>query len=200
MNYETLLTFCGTETDPREYIRAPWHMDGKTYATNGHILVEIEGTAYAAGPASPFIPADRTRRMLAELPKTGYEPLIFNSTFELLDCPHCEGSGNIRECPSCNGDGAFKHFGDDYECKKCDGTGERPAKHSDINLPRCPACQGSGKNRESKTIQVGNARFQAHYLQMIANLPGQKFSPAGRNDPAGFIFNGGRGALMPRKW
>lgn len=42
----------------------------------------------------------------------------------------------IEECPACDGDGKFEHYGDYYDCKNCDETGEiKTGRFEDVSNP-----------------------------------------------------------------
>lgn len=186
-----LQPFCASQKDGRAYLQKPFHLDGKTYATNGHILVEVDGVEHAAAAEDESV-IDKVRSLLSQLPNSEYQPLPAGlPAVEPEACKVCGGEGDRRACPSCNGYGVFKHHGHDYDCTPCDGDGHVKAA--------CHYCNANGRV-DSAPIRIGRMLFTGSYLAMIASLPNAKISTAGTVDFAGFTFQGGRGALMPRRY
>ncbi|MEN2425962.1 hypothetical protein AA0N74_07970 [Chromobacterium vaccinii] len=194
MEIINLQQFCASQKDDRAYLQKPFHLDGKTYATNGNILVEVDGVEHAAAAADESV-IDTLRSLLSHLPNSEYQPLPAGlpavESEEYKECKVCGGEGDRRMCPSCNGHGVFKHHGHDYDCTPCDGVGHTKAA--------CHYCNATGRV-DSAPIRIGRMRFAGSYLAMIASLPNAKISTAGTFNIAGFTFQGGRGALMPRRY
>ncbi|AXE37155.1 hypothetical protein [Chromobacterium phragmitis] len=191
MEIINLQQFCASQKDDRAYLQKPFHLDGKTYATNGHILVEVNGVEHAAAAADESV-IDMLRSILSHLPDKEYQPLPPGlPAVERVECKACGGKGDRRACPSCNGHGVFKHHGYDYACTPCDGVGHIKSA--------CHYCNAIG-SVDGAPVRIGRLLFNGRYVAMIASLPNAKISTASTFDVAGFTFQGGRGALMPRRY
>ncbi|MBN3003386.1 hypothetical protein JW897_06500 [Chromobacterium alkanivorans] len=184
-----LQPFCASQNDFRDWMRTPFRMNGKSYASNGHILIETEGGDH---PDIPAIMIQRITDILASLPTAGYQALPVIPAPKFRPCRTCTGRGDKPTCPACVGHGKFKHYDDWYDCKPCDGKGH-------FNDP-CQDCNATGQIDTSRPVRVGIARFQRNYLSLIAQLPTPLLATGSMpDDIAGFTFHGGRGALMPLK-
>jgi len=76
-------------------------------------------------------------------------------------------------------------------CPVCGGTGIEEGE-------TCHACGGYGE--AIKRIAVGDTGFCIRYMRLLSSLPGVRLSPNGMS-PCPFIFEGGRGVVMPmRNW
>lgn len=189
--------FCGVE-DFREYLNAPWRRDGKLYATNGHVMVEIADDGREA-PAY-----DKHPNCLALFAK--HAPGEFRAIPHLakaVACRVCEGRGMVyREmCPDCDGKGEFMHGMYDYSCQRCDGEGYFAfAKVPAGEKPqRCVACDGFGEEagRELGT-KVGDMTFATRLLRALTSLPGVEVAVCTtEKHPLWVRFDGGRGLVMP---
>ncbi|WP_139791193.1 hypothetical protein [Chromobacterium violaceum] len=182
-----LRPFCASEHDSRAWLRHPFTLNGKTCASNGHILIEMD----IAGdyPEVPSKNASNVAASLGRIPAAGFQPLPTMPEPEFVACPSCEGRGHGKRCKSCEGAGEFQHHGHSYSCKACDGEGS-------FNAP-CYQCNATGKKEISIPMQIGEAVFALRYLSLIATLPCVEFATTRANDIAGFKFQGGRGVLMP---
>lgn len=192
-----LTRFTGVE-DFREYLNAPWRRDGKLYATNGHIMVEIHDDGRD-------VPAfDKHPNCLAIFEK--HRPCEFVSIPEIavaVPCNVCEGKGMYyREmCPDCDGEGEFKHGLYEYNCKRCDCEGyfafaKVPAGEKAM---RCVACDGFGEevSKELGTV-VGTLRIANRLLRAASSLPNVQVAMTDNEKPGLFLrFDGGRGFVAP---
>lgn len=93
--------------------------------------------------------------------KLGFEEAVFGTEKQVeietfVDCSHCEGSGaepGTREtiCPACQGSGQVVQsqgfFRISTSCARCQGTGK-------VLVSPCRECQGQGRVRRKKTVQV----------------------------------------------
>ncbi|MCD0492296.1 hypothetical protein LQD23_08300 [Chromobacterium violaceum] len=182
-----LQQFCASEHDRRTWLRTPFNVGGKTGASNGLIMIELDAVGDHPSPPSDFNMA----KVLDSTPTAGYEPLPALPAPVLVPCRKCGGHGHGRKCESCDGDGEFEHHDHHYECKACDGEGELAGE--------CPDCRGTGKRETSNLVQINDAFFNLRYLSLVAALPGSEIATAGPSGIAGFRFIGGRGALMPTR-
>ncbi|MEN7429198.1 hypothetical protein VA599_00485 [Chromobacterium sp. TRC.1.1.SA] len=182
-----LQQFCASKHDSRAWLHTPFTVGGKTGASNGHIMIELDAAGDHPAPPANFNMA----QVLDRIPTAGYRPLPALPSPVFITCRTCRGQGHGRECASCDGEGEFEHHGHDYECKACDGEGELAGE--------CPDCNGTGQREASIPVKIGEAFFQLRYLSLIAALPDAEIATAGPSGIAGFRFNGGRGALMPTR-
>lgn len=192
------LTEFSSNTNTDDLCAAPFQHAGRAYATNRHICIELQD----ADPTLRTIA--RKFDAIANLLKTheagfeiaGFKPL--EGIPEKIDCRSCNGTGTALECRHCEGDGYIRDKDD--PCEHCDGVGETQKEKDEypLGLIPCWFCDGNGE--EEQAIDIGHGRFNAHYLRLIASLPNASFAPNPINPAAGaalFVFDGGRGALMP---
>lgn len=189
-----------SKTNTDDLCAAPFPHAGRAYATNRHICIELQD----ADPTLRTIA--RKFDAIANLLET-HEAIFQTAEFkpleaipEKISCPFCDGSGTALECRNCEGDGYIRH---EYDpCENCNGTGETQNEKDEypLGLIPCWFCNGSGEERQATDIGLGS--FDARYLRLIASLPNARFTPNPINPEAGvalFIFDGGRGALMPMR-
>ncbi|MDH0342870.1 hypothetical protein [Chromobacterium haemolyticum] len=182
-----LQLFCASPNDRRAWMCAPFQINGKTYASNGRILVETDGGDHPGAPTEKVQPI---LDVLDRIPAEGYQALPPITAPKLAPCRVCDGRGDRQTCQSCGGLGVFEHYGKGYACKCCDS-------HGHFDGP-CHYCNATGQIDTSTPVQIGGAHYMRSYLYLIAQLPTPLFAPSARPDGiAGFTFQGGRGALMP---
>jgi hypothetical protein len=189
--------FCAV-SDVRSYLTKPWRCAEGVAASNGHILVLVpdDGGDYAAEPESM---AGKIAQFETDYPG-GAEWLDAASLAipEGKKCWDCGGSGHVyeRECDECDGDGEFEHGSHTYECKECDGSGSITSKRAfaDAEKQACYRCNGTG--HEFLAAPIGNTFAQSRYITLLATLPNCRVAPDG-NKAMPFVFDGGRGWLMP---
>ena len=122
---------CGRST-----LLRPWIDGGHAYATNGHWCVRLSIEALAPDerealpqrtPEHVDIAAIYAKHANAWAWADASDPL------PAIDapptCDSCEGKGRrpMLKCPACDEWGVFFHFGDEYDCKNCDGDVYVPA-------------------------------------------------------------------------
>lgn len=182
-----LQQFCASPNDLRAWMSAPFQINGKTYASNGRILVETEDGDH---PGAPTEKVQRILDVMARIPGDGYQALPAIPAAKLTPCRMCDGRGDRQTCQSCAGQGVFDHYDHNYACKCCDGHGHFGGA--------CHYCNATGQIDTSTPVQIGGGHYMRSHLSLIAQLPAPLFAP-GRSPSAiaGFTFNGGRGALMP---
>ena len=170
MTIEELQKFCADDGF-RPSINKPWTRDGKTYATNGHILIAI--------PAVQGVPenvlAPNAEAVLVKVPAPENWFLIPH------DIPEPQTSTEKVPCDRCSGTG-------EIECRECGSTLE------------CPECGGNGKLEPITPFilhEIGGVSFDAKCLHLLKNLPGVEIGPNGEGKVARIRFEGGEGLLMP---
>jgi hypothetical protein len=113
MTPQLLKHFCAPSDEPREWIRAPFALDGELWATDGRVLVHCYQPAEPGTPEAPesaqkaireYIMVDKVKGNGLALPK-------------LNPCPVCNGSAELP-CPTCGKNG---------ECAACFGSGKLAA-------------------------------------------------------------------------
>lgn len=178
----------------------PWSLGEHTYATNGHILIQV--------PRRPDIPErddapciDKVMDSLCSGPAWTIPPV----TPKYRQCGTCEGTGLITTCPECNGVGnvllSNKYHSYDITCESCDGEGCIPAPKDSSEQQECIDCGGAKKWPVEEPVKVGDTCvFNAHYLQLITDeCPNARICTKGELEPATVIFDGSIAVLMPMK-
>lgn len=189
--------FCSL-ADTREYLLKPWRCEQGIAASNGHVLVLVsdDGGEYQPEPES-------FKGKIAEFETkfTGGPEWIDVVSIQLGDsgiCKYCRGRGcnYVVECDECDGDGDFIHGSHTYDCKECDGDGTILCSKDSDGAKRvsCFNCDATG--RGFQPVQVGNSFAQGRYLEKLAKLPNCQIAPDG-DKAMPFVFDGGRGWLMP---
>ena len=197
MNTIDLQQFCAYTTELRSHLYAPNQHSGWLIATNGHICVRVPDLTATQPSSLPHCTSitkmfDEAHKVMRPLPD--FEPGV--------PCVVCDGEGQFKqsECNACEGEGSFTHYGEDYDCKSCNGDGW--LRDDLCGTPRsCQSCYGHGvKGR--KTLIYG-ATFDVSYLTKIKALPGIQVAVAERQPdiypPMYFTFDGGEGLLMPMR-
>ena len=100
-----LKPFCAV-SDIRRYMLAPFVVDGQTVATNGQIMIRVQGVDPAANQDAPIA---QSVRALFEKAYTDFVPLP--PLPEAQKCRLCKGAGFIEDadCEDCNGNGWRAH-------------------------------------------------------------------------------------------
>jgi hypothetical protein len=198
LTLEYMQKFCEPDHYTGFYLR-PVPLNGKTIASNGHILVCVDADLGAE-------PYDNLPASMAAM----VDPGNFVSGFVPLDivladqpaCSTCLGFGKTPKkltdkCPDCEGTGEHYIGSHYYECKECDGEGEVGSGVLSAETEPCEACKATGRQY---TIQRIDARsFNVEYLRMILELPSIEYQPDHDNSDSTmrFRFDGGVGVLMP---
>lgn len=202
-----LKPFCGRD-DPREYLNQPWHENGATFATNGHIAIMLDGAPDPSLPPADPVMAGRIPKLLAQVAANQQEIAIVLPEEPAETCYRCRGMGfaTSKQCEECDGDGWFEHGSHNYDCKECDGSGEDvvPASQNSPGAMECERCDGEGKlfSRYVDLRADGTTyKFQEGYLRLISALPSPRLIvSADHAGAARFEFTGGRGVLMPCRY
>ncbi|WP_291384992.1 MULTISPECIES: hypothetical protein [Achromobacter] len=197
-----LKPFCGRD-DPREFLNHPWQEDGATYASNGHIGIQVD-VVQPDAPAVSATMAGRIQKLLAEARANTIPLDIKFPDVAPKPCPRCEGRGFVIavECDECEGDGWFEHGSHNYDCKECNASGEivQPAGRADPKAEECWSCDGNGTVSTHVHLHANGITygFQEKYLRRIATLPAVRLFVSSDNSAAArFDFEGGSGVLMP---
>lgn len=144
----------------REGIKQPFAVDDYTVATDGCVLLAVQGVSAGARAATeaqaafmrdwlPLPIGTRTVR-LADL-RAFAGAAVWSSP-----CDECFGAGKVALCPDCGGDGDTEctcdNCGDAHRtgCSRCGGDGVLAAG---AGSQPCPECDGTGKT----TDLVGDA-------------------------------------------
>lgn len=141
------LTKIAEKNSGREITSRPFFYDGKTFATNGFILVAIDGDHGAS-------PIDKN-----EIPKA-FEEIL-------------HGSEDPKEQYTANWDRLLKWVGAEQEvvpCDECYGTGFYMCPHCDVD---CDICGGTGKLlQNTKYGLLGGSLLDLFFLHVaLNNLP-----------------------------
>jgi hypothetical protein len=197
--------FCASN-DGREYLKTPFQFDGKTTATNGHMLIVAEGAEVDITNHPPAEVLDRMSSWLAEPTPLEWMPLSSVVIPDGVLCGTCNGAGEMfravyAECGECNGTGSmYCDMNHEHDCNECDGEGEIETDEvSGTEKDVCPTCEGE-KVKPLHPVQVGDCWLQRKYLLLLAELPDCQL--AGLNTEGKkvfFKFAGGRGFLMPMR-
>ncbi|OOZ41637.1 hypothetical protein BOW53_02865 [Solemya pervernicosa gill symbiont] len=177
----------------------PFTYSGRTYATNGHIIVSVP-LMKSVTTEIPMKPESLDRVI---------EPINNASKFEKIPaweqppkrtCASCNGTGSVARCPECEGSGEieFSNSHNSYsdECKTCDGFG---AVHGDEI--ECASCDGKGTIQKSYPINMGNGiHINSDYLLQIESLPGAEIDLShGPESIVPFRSDGVIGGVMPMR-
>lgn len=197
-----LKPFCGRD-DPREYLNHPWQENGATFATNGHIGIQIKEMRADAVPVHATM-AGRIEKLLRNAAANTIPLEIEFPSEAPKTCGHCGGARFVvaRDCDECDGDGWFEHGSHTYDCKECRAQGEihRPAKPEEADAKECWVCEGSGAISRTVWLKAYGVTygFQEKYLRRLVALPSVRlFVSPDNTKEARFDFEGGSGVLMP---
>lgn len=196
---EFLQPFCAKANESREYMRAPFCLNGWIFATDGHIAVRI--------PEDVQFPICTDEKVISLFPR-------FNNYFEQFDkfsffdlpvlpkadpCMHCGGGGKVNyskiACDECDGDGEFYYGSHYYSCKHCAGSGEIKHRHQEP-ISMCEKCRGSGF-ASCQPVKINDCLFNLAYLKLIEKLPNLQIATNGIKEVLRIKFDGGSAVLMP---
>lgn len=118
-----LAAFCGlAESESRKWMHKPWKQGKFVYATNGHLLIEVEKKSlpgpFLESMAGKAVPADRIKQMLDEaFAKTSWQSLPILPNYK--PCYACGGTGLLQSgpCDYCDG------YGEEQDCIRIADTG-----------------------------------------------------------------------------
>ena len=205
--------FCSSGLDDERF-KKPFTIDGKSYATNGNIIVEVP----EQDGISHEIPISHGRIINAFWPHevaTEFIDVLGQVEWpETAECDVCRTFGYVVQCKECDGGGmmAFQSSRHEYhcECKECRGHGDLPARKGAVGATPCQLCDALGRYikaggdssrifPELCGIHPG-VKLAYSLLLKIKQLPNPLLGKVkGLHDPVPFIFTGGRGAVMPMR-
>lgn len=201
MKLEDLQPFCSVD-ETRAGILSPFNHGGHTYATNGRLIVrvpQIEEIPHRKGQ-----PSDPDKVIPAGI---GYKPVEMPPGWEhfqptMRECDDCEGTGQQVKCLHCAGTGEVEceTCGHEDECKPCGGTGRAPKRKEGPSNP-CEECDGEGKYALPFGVSLnrGAVVVDLQYLRLVCTLPNVRVTYLNATSPLRFEFDGGDGAMMPRR-
>lgn len=210
---EKLMVFCHKRTEEplhsiAESLLLPFSEGGKTYSSDGHILVRADGELAPTRTDSTRIP-DVT--IFPWEVKSGEMVVVIAE--ELFQhrrpgsCKACApNGGGVLECQECNGDGLVSRTsngGYEYEadCAVCHGAGTVGV----YNTKDCPRCYGTKEKRDQRPWRLFDGLFvDFFYLMLITSTLGNAtfYRPhrgSTENPAIYFTCNGADGFLMPMK-
>ncbi len=82
------------------------------------------------------------------------------------------------------------------KCPQCEGSGQRLVIEEDEteNMERCESCDGEGL-----AVEIGHSVVAMRYANMLNEFTNVKLTHRLPNDMIHFVFDGGRGCVMPMK-
>lgn len=175
-----LNAFCLLGSKNSTICSRPFSLNGRTYSTNGHMAICVDGThadppdeevgikvaiesVFEAIDADRYRPFDRI---------TGVKPA------DIKMCRHCAGHSHVVTCDVCDGSGAHEcadyRCGCTHDCGSCDGRGVIPCRrHSRPDSQPCEDCNGTGRVPDKRYIDLGaGLALQWRYLNAVQGLPG----------------------------
>lgn len=199
MNLETLAKFANS-SGWRPKFKEPFVFDGKTYATDGHVLVRLD-TLLEGAAEYPDFPYEQIQ---GNFESPLHEPVLLKDYWtevQTEECSVCKGTGRIRTCPECEGDGYISLDSGwntyEVECQTCYGTGKLSGKDEG---EECDNCDGTGSVSFKTRVRIGEVEFDNRLLnKLIENLPPDATISTSRFPNQGAVINfpGGQGLLMP---
>ena len=139
----------------RQWLRAPFNIDGRTCATNGYILLTMP--QYGSFNKGVESITTGVRSILESMKEVDFKPMPFIEMPEKETCNTCNGEGKALRsiCEECDGEGEVDAETDyntypGLECKTCKGDGETITQGGEKD---CQDCHGIGK-RYNKPIPV----------------------------------------------
>lgn len=208
-----LTQFCSQD---RDELSQPIPFDNDELgASDGHILVVLQSPA---GAGVAFDESDTVRMSKRDSMKKLIDTIDWTATpHPFLDwqrlvlmtptpCKSCDGKGTVLKCKICDGRGEVEcDMGHDHDCDLCSGTGcsTIPAAPAAPNSIECWTCDGHGTDGLPPKVGVEimpNVFIDQVLLEKIVALPGAMLAAKpghGKHDPVPFVFDGGRGVVMP---
>lgn len=196
----------------KDEILAPFAFQGSSYATNGWIIIRVDG-----------VHIDRTMDTHAgpDLLSTARKEVGNSTTLIteenllslMIPCPNCDPSGTRKkiECDECDGVGEVYWESSRYtyedECRHCNGEGMVWEGDGKLNRAECKECRGSGfvhKNEETRKYRnhafefddfAIDGRFLALFMREFGELT--LYAPKHPLKPIYITFEGGDGLVMP---
>lgn len=194
--------FCG-EDDIRSHLNAPFIVDNKIVATNGHVIIVMPNDGKNEYPQCPErVHAARVINII-ESASTWFpankEKIVFP---EMGPCLVCRGTGKAKKikCEECEGHGTVDAETDystyyDLTCASCGGAGYDNNLETDET---CQDCNGSGKVYELYAcVEILGINVQVKYLSLIMDEENLEFASVNENRMLAFRIGADTiGAIM----
>ena len=171
MTLKELSKYCGIDPN-REHLCTPFNFNGRSMATNGHLLISAPEIAGLDDIAERI--KDRVGMLLNT--EGDFEPIP--PDLELPDtapCAACHSSGKVSwiEREECDGEGEALAENDYNEycvdCKSCGGEGGKKIAGDDI---RCERCHGTGNCYPFDAIvTICGVTVAPHYAKQVLAFP-----------------------------
>lgn len=181
--------------------KMPFRKDGFLWATNGYMALQIPDTPECTlelNDNAIFLPL--VGQLIAGIK---LEDCTVSLDFALGEkpCDECNVDGYTKKfeqvkCPDCDGYGEFQHGNHTYYCKNCDETGW--VDGDKFAQETCDCCKGTGKMHGDH--RINGTLFNGRLLGVLKMLSGVKMwvnPEAGKAST--FVFDGGRGVIMPMR-
>jgi hypothetical protein len=174
----------------RPVLHKPYVRNGKTYATDGSVIIRVP---YAVPDVELNDNGPDADKVLDPIPAGGlwFKPQLADGVGENKPCPTCDQDSRL--CIACGGEaevtGKYVYNGKEYgitgPCPICDGAG------------MCDECSGTGTVTDDTPTKVGLNWYKAFYLRHVMALPGAELCGSEYREPSRIRFDGGDGALIP---
>ena len=197
----------------KQLLSRPFSLNGRTYATNGHMAACIDGIH-----ADPLDDSDvKIESVFEKIDPDRYvafDRITDVPVAKVHWCAECGGAGRVIKCDVCDGSGEHECSDHLCQCKHncgaCDGEGKIAARSkSDPDAVACEGCNGTGRKPDARHIHLGcGVAMQWRYLQAVQALPGPiewSVTPSVRDpiwghdtySPIGFRGPGWHAVVMP---
>lgn len=183
--------FCGKD-DIRSHLNAPFIVDNRIVATNGHVIIVMPNDGKNEYPQCPErFNAARVINIIESATAwvtANKDGMVLP---EMVPCLVCRGTGKAKKikCEECEGDGTVDAETDystyyDLQCASCGGAGYDNNLETDET---CPDCNGSGKVYEPYAcVEILGINVQEKYLRLIIDEESLEFSSAKENGMLAF--------------
>lgn len=200
-----LTRFCGPK-DERPCLAVPHPVPGGAVASNGHILILVDGAEVAQPNEAERLTesiAANVAKMLDQARLHDFAdaiPAMSLSLDNYEECTRCDGNGYVKEvpCQDCDGEGQFMRGRHEYTCQQCDGSGVET--FWDAEQTRCPECGGSQVEQDAVKFGANATHgINTKYLHLLQSLPECVVSWA-TDEWIVYRFTGGCGVVAAMRW
>lgn len=180
LTLDAIVTACCDDEPSRYLLTRPVLQDGRTAATNGHILISVEPSIVPSEPVGDgekfpkldwFYEEFEQRRDWVRPEAVPVCKSCHGTPKQNKQCPKCLGDG-VSECPTC---------GKDWECPECDNG---------RILRTCEECSG-----QSAYVEWLGEHVRPHYAWLITHVDDVEIA-AGENMNIYFRAPGVLGVVM----
>ncbi|PHS71964.1 MAG: hypothetical protein COB22_05980 [Cycloclasticus sp.] len=157
----------------RPDLRKPFIVDGRTIASNGHILMSAALNKQYDGAGDEQ--AKRIRSILSGLDGKQFGPMPKITLPDPTECFICAGAGKSskKDCEECVGEGDVYFYNgfNNYECE-CDSCGGDGFNYCQSTDEDCFKCRGEGViyGWRDAPVVLG-VKVNANYLRLIIDAP-----------------------------